>query len=341
MCARHVASQNTVIGMFESGTYGNASGNFWPGLVQSHNVVPMEGTFSTRYLGGVGRDVDLHVQGPKLFNGELVIQPQDFRFFAWFAGSNVDAGSPSPHTHVISTINNDVGTAFTSGPLNPFLSFGIEETNRATADDNVNWQRVIKGCVVDDIELKGSMGEILEMNVKYIGTSGAFKSGAASAINAFRYGTAGVGSIVDRPYIFSDCVLHIPSGTVHDTMMNFNFKGSNNLIARHYLTGSRDAAAPQPDTRDLMFDVTFDAQSERAKTLYESYYQGGSDFNMMLFINASTGSRDNALVLSGCHILDPFESPMGLTGINPNVLHIEAKGAVMNVNDLMQRYNPW
>src|SRR3990167_5278010 len=171
--ARHTANTNNVVFLFESGTYAAASGNTWPGLVQEVNITPTEGLYTERYLGGTGRDYDLFIQGPQLFNGTLSIHPQEFRFLAWAAGSNVDAGSPSPYTHTISTINNNVGTAFTSGTLNPFLSFGIEETNAAPGDGN-NWQRTIKGCVVDEYELAGAMGEILTTNISAIGTSGTW-----------------------------------------------------------------------------------------------------------------------------------------------------------------------
>ena len=339
--ARYLGTQNVIVGLFESGTYRNASGNFWPGLVQSHNLEPQEGTFNERYIGGTGRDIDISFQGPKIFRGTLVSHPQNFRFLAWTLGSNVDAGSPSPHTHTMTALDNDVGTAFTSGPMNRFLSFGIQETGVAPGT-GANNQRTVKGCIIDEWELAGEMGGILTETTKYIATSGAYASGAASTINAFNYGLSAVGSIIDRPYIFSDVTLSIPSGTIYETLKSFSIKVSNSLIERHYLTGSRDASAPpQPDTRGIMLNTGFDAQSETAKILYESYYQGGSDFNAMLRVNASTGSRDNIITLSGCRIMDPFSSPLGINDIKFKELVIKGKNIDGVSTDLMQSYNPF
>ena len=146
--ARFTATTNALIGLHESGTYGNASGNFWLGLVQSHNVVPVEGVMPERYLGGTGRDIDQFFPTGRIYRGTLVYHPQDFRMLAWAAGSNVDAGSPSPYSHVITPIGNDVGTAFTSGPMNPFLSFGIEESAKAPGTGE-NFVRTFKGNVVN------------------------------------------------------------------------------------------------------------------------------------------------------------------------------------------------
>jgi len=340
MCARYVSVQNLIVGLFESGTYGNTSGNFWPGLVQSHNVTPSEGTFAVKYIGGTGRDVDTHIQGPKLFEGEIVQYPQHFRFLAWAAGSNVDSGSPSPYAHLITAIGNNVQTAFTSGAINPFLSFGIEETN-PTPGDGTTQQRTIKGCIINEWELAGAQGEILTETIRYIGTSGTSQSGTATAINAFTYGTGTLGSITDRPYIFSDVTLSIPSGAIWSPMTNFNLLVRNNLLNRHYLTGSRDAAAPAPTLREIMLDIEFDGHSENHGSIYRTFYEGGSDFNTFIRINASTGSRDNIIALSGCRVLDPLEMPFPLEGINPWTVHLQAKSITGSIADLMQRYNPY
>lgn len=338
--ARYVSAQNQIVGLFESGTYASASGNFWPGLVQSHNITPSEGTFTVKYLGGIGRNVDMHVQGPKLWEGELVQFPQHFRFLAWACGSNVDAGSPSPYTHLISTIGNDVQTAFTSGAINPFLSFGIEEVN-PTPGDGTNQSRRLKGGIIDEWELAGEQGQILTETIRYIATSGTSFSGTIATINNFNYGTSAVGSITDRPYIFSDTTLEIPGGTVWSPMTNFNLKVRNNLLNRHYLTGSRDAIASQPTLREIFLDLGMDGHSENMGSIYRTFYEGGSDFNGALRVNASTGSRENYIFLSGLHVLDPLEMPFPLEGINPWTIHLQAKAITGSIADLLQRYNPF
>ena len=338
--ARYVSVQNQLIGLFESGTYANASGNFWTGLVQSHNITPSEGTFAVKYMGGVGRDVNVHVQGAKLWEGELVQYPQHFRFLAWALGSNVDAGSPSPYTHLITAIGNDVQTAFTSGAVNPFLSFGIEEVN-PTPGDGTNQGYRVKGCIVNEWELAGAQGEILTETVRYFGTSGTSISGTIATINNFNYGTSAIGSITDRPYIFGDVSLEIPGGTVWSPMTDFSLKVRNNLVNRHYLTGSRDATAPAPTLREIMLDLGMDGHSENMGSIYRTFYEGGSDFNAALRVNASTGSRENYIFLSGCRVLDPLEMPFGLEGINPWTIHLQAKGITGSIADLLQRYNPY
>lgn len=338
--ARYSATQNSLVMFFESGTYANTSGNFWPGLVQSNNIEPQEGTFSVRYLTGAGRGVDMFVQGPQLFKGTTTIKPQDFRMLAWAAGSCVDGGSPSPYTHVITPINNNVGTAFTSGPMNPFLSFAVEEYAVAPGT-GTNSGKLIKGCVVDTYELEGEEGGELINTISWFGTSGAYISGTPTAINNFIYGSSSIGSITDRNYIFSDVNLAIPSGTVYESLTKFKFTLKNNVINRPYLVGSRTYAPPMPDVRDLMLDVQFDSMSERNKTLYENYYQGGSDFNCILSVNALAGSRDTAIVLSGCRIMDTFNSPKNIEGINPDSFTVNAKTMNANVNDYIMRYNPW
>lgn len=337
---RYTGNENAVIGLNESGTYSAESGNFWIGLVQNVNIKPTEGIISYKYIGGNSRNIDKRDFTEEKFDVDITYYPQDLRMLGFAMGSIVDAGSPSPYSHVLSTIGNDVGNAFTSGTLNPFMSFGIEESSTMTGTGQ-NFVRRVKGIIIDEFELSGKQGEILTATIKGIGTSGAFLSGTTTAINTFSYGEGLIGSITDRPYIFGDVVPHIPSGTIFETMKEFKFNVKNNLIERNYLVGSRQQAAPQPDTSSIMLTLNFDAQSERAKTLYEQYYTGGSEFNAMLFVNASAGSRDNAIILSGCRIIEPFESPMGMDNINEHKIVIEAVNCNTNVRDLLMRYNPW
>lgn len=341
--ARFVQNQNALVGLYESGTYGSTSGNFWIGLVQNHNIAPSEGTFAYRYLTGQGRGIDRFDQGPIMFKGEVSYFPQDFRMLQFAMGSCTDAGSPSPYTHTIGTLPGNNLNQFTSGPLSPFTSFALEESTTAPGTGQ-NWVRTVKGCMVDEFTLEGKQGEILNASISWLGQSGAWQSGTPTQVTAFTYGTGTVGSIVDRPYIFNDVNIAIPSGTNYESLTEFKFSYKNNLEERYYLTGSsqnRNPAAPIANETTIMLDLSFDAMSERAKTLYENYYVGGSEFNAILSVNASTGSRDNTIVLSGCRIMDSFDSPMGLTGPFPNKISVQAKVATSLANDLVQKYNPW
>src|SRR3990167_10601262 len=127
--ARFVGDQSSVIFIYESGTYATVSGTGqWIGLVTNHAANEEENVQSIRYAGTGDRNVDLHVTGAYDITGAITYYPQDWKFLALSIGSCVDAGSPSPYTHVISETNSNNGNAFTSGTLNPFFSFTVEDT---------------------------------------------------------------------------------------------------------------------------------------------------------------------------------------------------------------------
>ena len=164
-----------------------------------------------------------------------------------------------------------------------------------------------------------------------------FASGAAEAIT--------ISTI--RPFTWSDCYVHLPSGTANevDAVKGFTWSINNNLEVPHYLTGSRQAGTPTPLNRDYEVTLTLDATSTWTKPLYDQYFQGGSKFNLMLSIvgsrtGESVGSRDMFIVMSGCTITD-MEAPSASEGLNEQTITIQPQNSIVEVNDTIFIYNAW
>lgn len=330
MCARYVADQNCVKFLYESGTYANTSGaGQWIGLVSSHEITDSENVNSIRYVCGGNRNVDIFVDGARDVEGTITYNPQDFKFLAFALGSNVDAGSPSPYTHTISEVNSNNGNAFTSGTLNPFISFTMEDAQ--VQADGENFVRTVKGCMVNSFELSASEGEIVECNVNYIGQTNTFSSGNATAVTAATL----------RPFLWQDVQVSLPSGTAIDEIKSIGITINNNIERRHYLNGSRDTAVPIPLNRDYEVSLTLDGTSERTKTLYDQYFRGGSNFNMMVSVvdsSAGAGSRDAYMVFSGCRITE-MSAPTPNEGVDEQTITIMPKSCSAVINDTTQLYN--
>lgn len=331
--SRFVGDQNTVGFLFESGAYANTTGTTlqWPGMVQSHEADENTNVIEVRYANTGNRNVGQFVDGPLDYDGTLSFYPQDWKMLAFALGSNVDAGSPSPYTHTISEVNSASGNAFTSGTLNPFVSFSIYDAKKGPATGE-NFVRTIQGCVIDSLNISAKEGEPINMEIAYMAQSGTFSSGAITAITD--PGT--------RPYLWQDVQLHLPSGTVIAELKDFDWGLKQNLERRHYLNGSRVASVPIPTNRDYEMSATIDATSERTKILYNQYFLGGSTFNAMLAISASAGSREIFIVMSGCKMVD-MSSPSEADSASPQEqkLTIKPQTCSATINDDIQLYNPW
>lgn len=332
--ARFIGDNNELGIFYESGTYANPTGTtlIWPGLVQSHEIDENPNVIQIRYGNTGNRNVGTFVDGPLDYDGTLSLFPQDWRFVALALGSNVDAGSPSPYTHTISEVNSASGNAFTSGTLNPFWSFTVLDSKRGPATGE-NFNRRIQGCIVNSLTLNGTEGEPISIEVSYMAQSGTFLSGALPTLPT---------APTTRPYLWQDVLVHIPSGTVINEVKNFSWTINNNLERRHYLNGSRVASVPIPTNRDYELSLTIDATSERTNTLYNQYFLGGSTFNVLLAINASTGSRSIFVTMSGCKMLD-MSSPSTLDSAAPQeqTLTIAPQTCSATVDDDIQNYNPF
>ena len=327
---RYIADQNKLGFFYESGTYAVSSGTMqWIGQVQDHTLDESTGVIPVRYLGGGDRNVDQFVDGPQDYTGTISYFPQDWKFLWFTLGSAVDAGSPSPYTHTLSELNSGVLNGTTSGTLCPFLSFGLEDSKTVSATGQ-NFNRTVQGAMINTFTLNGTQGEILSAEIAYTAQNVAFSSGAASAVTA----------ATTRPFLWRDCTLQIPSGTSYSTMKDFSLTINNNLESPHYLNGSVVIAPSIPLNRDYELTVTLDLQSTEVKTLWDQYFIGGSTFNTMMTVNASTGSRDAFFVMSGCKLMD-MEAPSPMEGVNETTLTIQPKNMIVNVNDTIFRYKPW
>lgn len=328
--ARLIGDQNQVGLFYESGTYANASGALqWIGLVNDHDPVVNINKRSLRYGGTATRNIDLHADTVKDVRGTIVYHPQDFKMLAYALGSNVDGGSPSPYSHTISEVNSDSGNYATSGPKNPFISFGIEDHKKAPGTGK-NFVRTVTGAIVDNFEMGWDQDGIIENTIDYIAQDCVHSSGVKSAIT----------KATTQPFKGYQVKLHLPSGTVYDTMTNGTFRIANSLDKRFYNNGSQVGEASVPQGRNYSVNPTLDLDSETAKTMYEQYYLGGSEFNAILEVVESNGSRDCLITLSGCEISD-MDNPFELEGVQTYSPVIVPKSANALINDSIELYNAW
>lgn len=331
---RFVADQNKVLFLYESGLYASPTGltGQWFGVVTNHDIVDSTNVESIRYLGGGNRNVDIHVDGPLDHEGTLVFHPQDWKSLTFTLGSTLDGGAPTPFTHDISESDSNDGNAFTSGTLCPFISFTVEDSQGGFVAGS-NFIRTANGCIVDSWEMSASQGDIVEVNVGYVAQSVNFSSGASTAVTA----------ITDRPFLWQDIKVHLPSGTVLQEVKDLTVSINNNLEKPHYLNGSREISVPIPMNRDYEISITLDADNEVTKTLYDQHFRGGSEFNMIVAVEDTTagaGSRDLFMTFSGCKLTE-MEAPSPNEGIDEQSLTIVPKTVSVLVEDLTQLYNPY
>jgi hypothetical protein len=332
--ARFVGDQGKTLFQYESGTYAATSGTgHWIGLVTESNIATTENVNNLRYLGAADRDIDIFVDGARDHEGTATFHPQDWKFLGLTLGSTVDSGSPSPYIHTFTATNNDNSYAYTSGTQNPFASFTIEDSQSSAGGDGFEFVRTAVGCNVDNWTFSCAEGEIATVELTYVAQSVNYSSGTSTAVTAATL----------RPFLWSDILVHIPSGTVYDEIKSVSLSAGNNLVRPHYLNGSRDIGTPIPTNRDYQLDLTLDASSERTKTLYDEYFRGGSTFNVLFEVTAAdagAGSRDCLMSFSGCRITE-MDAPTTRDGVEEQTITIMPKTATVVVNDLIQLYNPW
>ena len=330
---RFVSDQNAIAFIGESGTYANTSGTGqWIGLINDHTATVSENVTQIRYLGTASRDMGIHVKGAEDYEGTITYNPQDWKMLAFVLGSCVDAGSPSPYTHVVSAVDNNVGNAFTSGTLAPFVSFTIEDSQGGYSAGS-NALKTFKGCMANEITISATQGELAETEVSYIAQDVVYGSGARTAITASTL----------RPFLWEDFKIHLPSGTVLNNILSFEINVKNNIERRHYLNGSRVTDVPVPLNREYQITLTANADNTDYKTLFTNYFQSGTEFNMLLeqnCVDAGTGSRTGYFIFSGCR-LTTMESPLTNEGVNEQTLTIVPKNCIINIDDTIFKYMYW
>lgn len=324
-----MGDQNTVGFLYSSGTYATASGNSLNsfGLVQSHSPDDTVNVSAVRYTGTSDRNVGQFVTTSKDYGGTIMYYPQDFKMAFFALGSTLDT-SGTTSTHVISETNNDDGNEMTGA--NSFADFNLEDTH-SVSGNAANAQRTYAGCVVDSWSIAGTEGDILSCDLSYRAQSVTYTSGNATSYTA----------ATTAPFLFSDCKFHLESGTTtgYDKMTNFTFTINNNLLTRHYGDGTQLIGEPKPQNRDYDLSVTFDENSDVRKTLYETYFQGGSTFNCMLEINAASNSQ-GFIIMSGCRLTaDSVSTPN--EGVTDESITIMPQTAVINSSDVVPLFTAW
>jgi len=326
-----MGENNTVGFLFSSGTYATASGNVLQsfGLVQSHTPTETVNISNVRYTGTGDRNVGQFVTTTKDYAGTLTYYPQSFKT-AWFAlGSTTDtSGLATGYTHVISEVNSDDGNEVTG--TEKFVDFNIEDTH-SVSGTSANSKRTYNGCMVDSWSLAGTEGDILSCDISYKGQSVTYTSGNATTYTA----------ATTKPFLFEDCLFHLPSGTStgYDTMTNFTFTVNNNLLTRHYGNGSEYISMPKPQSRDYSFDVTIDENSTVRKTLYQTYFEGGSTFNCMLEVK-SADANYGYIIMSGCRLSNDSVSTPN-EGVTDERVTIIPKTVNINSRDANELFTPW
>ena len=325
--AKFMSDQNKTVLIHESGTYGAGSGvEWWIGLVQEHapsesmNVIPI------RYQGSGDRNVDDFADGVTDYTGTITYFPQDMRMLGFALGSISETATAGSH---VFTETNSNQASFNI-PTQSLPSFQIKDW-KVGATTGSNFIRTYGGCTIDTFTLNYTQGDIVSCEVEYIAQSASFSSGA-------NLGVSGVLTV--RPYMASDIQLQIPSGTagVMDNITEGTFKISNNIEPGHFLTGSRQIKEGMPLNRDYEVTATMVTDSNNAKTLYDQYFAGGSQFNALLRMQGATGST--YIVLSGCKMTE-MDIPSPLDSVQDMTITFVPQHVSATVHDAVTDYLAW
>ena len=321
---KFLADQNQLAFKYESGTYAVASGTrHWIGMVQDHSPEEKVGVVNVRYQGSTNRNVDKFVDGPLEYTGTFTHYPQDWKFLGFAIGNVSETATVGSHI-ITETNSDDASTHISTQSLN---SFTLEDSKK-TATAGSNFIRTFKGCMIDSYTVNLSEGEIISCDVGYRAQSVDFSSGTITAVTP----------TTTTPYLWSDARIHLPSGTTLTNCTEFSLSINNNLEARFPLNGSRTIEEPYPLNRDYEVSATFIMDAGNAKTLYDQYYIGGSQFNSMVQIEATAGSA--YIIMSGCKITD-MTVPSPVEGLHEQTCTIMPTNISVNVHDSIVDYNSW
>lgn len=333
--ARFISDQNKVVFLNESGTYASTSGNgLWLGQVMENVLDEKINIVETRFLGGSSRNVSTFEQGPIDFSGKLTYRTQDLRLWGYAIGSmTVTSGANT--TTVLAENNNDVRqSAFTSGTLNPPMSFTLEDSKQATGTGK-NFIRTINGCIIERATLKVSQPNPVVTELNYIAQNVSYSSGTTTSFASVN---------ANRPYLWADTTLTI-GGSVIQTVKDIEFEIDNTSVAPHYLNGSKVVGVPFQTSRNYTLTVTLDADSESINPFFTTFFQSGNSFNVTLDMNADakqgvTGSMHTIISMSGCRVHD-LTTPSPNEGVIEQTLVIRPQTVTATVYDRVVPYTPW
>jgi len=306
----YVADQNQVGFQYESGTYATPSGlGQWIGLIQNHAPTANTGVTSIRYIGEGTRDVGIHTDGPLDYEGTLTYFPQDWKMIQFALGS---IGTANGSIHTFTAIDSNDGNNYTSGTKCPFMSFTLEDGQQG-AIAGQNFVRTYKGCMAESITISTAQGEPISVDLAYKAKEMTFSSGAVTAVTAS----------TRKPFMWSHSHLELPSGTDYTTLTDWSLGITNNIDTTHYCNGSRNTDTPKPLNRDYNFTATFQSKWDKAKILYDQYFQGGSEFNALLDVQQA-GSLSLKVTMSGCKVTS-MDAPSPVEGVNTQSITVVPK----------------
>jgi len=319
MGIKYIGDSNQLSFRFESGTYANTSGTRqWIGLVQDHTPDEGAGVTPIRYQGNYSRNIGLFTDGQLEYGGTFTFYPQDWKFLGMAMGS---VYSPAGSHLIRESDSDDKNYAV---PTQSLSSFNLEDTKK-THTAGSNFIRTFNGCMIDSFTSTWAQGEPVSCEVSYMAQNSTFTSGAVTTVTP----------TTTRPFMYSNALLQIPSGTVVDNATEFSFTVNNNLEVGHYNNGSRVAKEQLPLNRDYEVSASFIMDTGNAKQLYDQYFIGGSSFNSMVEMKAVAGSA--AIIMSGCRITD-MEVPSPVEGINEQTCTIMPTAVSANVYDDIGSY---
>jgi hypothetical protein len=340
---RYLNDQNKVVLLHESGTYAFTSGNGqWIGEVISNDITDEEGKIIDRFMGTGRRNFDSIVPGPRDVTGTIVYQAQDMRIPFWAIGSTTDSGtSTTIGFHRTNEVNTDVwNNPFISGGTGqsmPPLCFTIEDS-KISPGTGRNFVRTVKGCVPDSVRVIATQGEKVKIECDYIGQTLAHSSGATTSVTVPS----------TTPYLWNNCTLVLSGAGANETYniataKDITFEIQNNIVAPHYLNGSRDIDVPIVGNKDYLLTVTMDLMGTQSDAIYSGLYKQNKTFNTTFELNGdtgTTGSLHTIFFLSGCKMMN-MTAPSELEGTTESVMEIRPRIVIGSAHDMTLKYNIW
>lgn len=323
---RYIGDQNRTCFQYESGTYANTSGaRQWLGLVQEHSLEPNMNVIQIRYQGSTDRNVDDFADGMKEWNGTISYLPQDWKMLGFAIGSVTDiSGTATGILHVFSETNSDDRVQVSSNPL---YHFTVEDSKNI-GHAGSNFIRTTIGAMIDSFQLTAGVGEIVNCEIGYIAQDSTMSSGAIVAL----------ASTTTKPYLFNNIKLEIPDGTLVGNAKEVTFNINNSIERDAVLNGSRVATGLLPLNRVYEVTSSLNMDDSNARTLYESYYIAGSEFNVELSALGVAGSL--YLELSGCKMTD-MTVPSPMEGIQEQSFTFVPSHVTGSAFDSIVKYNAW
>ena len=333
--SRYVSDQNKVAFIHESGTYAGsthpelfANECTWLGQVQDLSITEAENRIENRYLGAASRDFESFVDGPIDITGTLTYNPQDFNLFAHAIGSVYEvSGGGIPQLTVTPTNSDSWQNPFVSGTGKastlPFC-FSLEDSKQ-TPGTNANLNRLIRGCVINTATLNLNQGEKASIDIDFMANHITYGEGTTTSIGSNDF---------NRPYLWEDATLQISDadgnlGSYVNTAKSITLEINQNVVAPHYINGSRNVAEPFMGNREYTLTVSADMDST-LRMFYDDFYKGGSKFSAELdmavdpTLQGFAGSQHVVFYMSGCRVVD-MDMPSPVEGINETTVTIRPR----------------